>query len=148
MHHRKYLHSILNSHIKYMPGPFIKLSMILFFILFANDLICGLIGLFFPFYIHISTKNKIISTNVLKYYIIYAHIDLLFNMLSIFGIYFYRIKLIIILISIYQLRYQATEINTPINNLSKKLVTIDLSIFYFIMTHIKKQMELFDNKLS
>ena len=88
----------------------IAISCIIIYIYFANELIYQLLGLFYPNYriyclLHGTNQDndkvdRIIS--VMKYFVIYAHLEFV----SICtGLYFYHLKILVILFALYMLEY-------------------------------------------
>lgn len=128
------------------PLSIIIIFLIIFlsYLYFAGELLCQIIGLFFPSYylydlLSISYDpneklNKIM--NVVKYFIIYSHFQCLTLIFSIFGFYFYHLKIVILLSLVYLMAYQPILLNTMYN----RIINYDYITYLLLKTNIIKFM--------
>ncbi len=93
-----------------------------FYIYFANDFMCHLFGLFYPLY-YLYTLMHYRNTNcsekirsVVKYFIIYGHIEFLSSLLKIVGVNFYHLKILVIICALYMTGYRQEWLNTCYDN--------------------------------
>lgn len=90
----------------------IVLLAIFMYIYFANEFICQLFGLFYPIHnlyklLHFKVSNKLIKIKIImSYFIIYGHLELFTSISKIFGLYFYHLKILIIIFLLYMINYR------------------------------------------
>ena len=88
------------------------LSGILLFFYFAGELMFQAFGLFYPTYYLYTIMNYKIQNKLeklallLKYFIIYAHLEFVSSIFKILGLYFSHLKIMVIVLIIYLLKYQ------------------------------------------
>jgi hypothetical protein len=89
----------------------IAFASIFSYIYFANEFMCQVLGLFYPIYylytlLHKKSNNKSEKIkSVMKYFIIYGHLEFLSALLKIFGFYFYHLKILVIMCILYFVGY-------------------------------------------
>jgi len=111
----------------------ISASLFIFFY-FANELVYQIIGLYYPCYYlytlihyrHAQKANKIKS--IMKYFIIYGHMELLACIVELFGFYLHHPKIVIILSLLYMAGYKQLWLD----NLYDKVIFYDKIILGFI----------------
>lgn len=131
----------------------IVFSSFILFLYFASEFICQIVGLFYPAYylytiMHYKIPNKLEKLSLLlKYFIIYAHLELVSSLLKIFGLYLYHLKILITIAILYLFGYQTNalvEIYGQILFYDKILFKLMNSGINRILTEyavIKKEME-------
>lgn len=91
----------------------LSFASIFIYIYFVSELICQVIGLFYPvYYLYTLLNNddtdhfvgKIQS--VIKYFIIYAHLECMTMVTKLFGFYFFHLKILMIISVLYMTGYQ------------------------------------------
>lgn len=82
------------------------------YIYFANEFMCQALGLFYPCYhtyalLHYNIQDKADKIkSMMRYFIIYGHIELLMAIAKLFDMYFYHLKILVILILLYMTHYR------------------------------------------
>lgn len=111
----------------------ILLSIVIGYIYFANFIIYQIIGVFVPLYFGyqiISVKNNIKQLRALiKYFIIYGHIEFLFIFLNL-----YHIRILMVTLLVTSFKYDIEIISEVYN----KLISYDKRIISFLQIFINK----------
>lgn len=82
------------------------------YVYFANELMCQVFGLFYPIYylytlLHKKSSNKAEKIrSIMRYFIIYGHLEFLSAFFRLFGFYFYHLKILIIISILYMAGYR------------------------------------------
>lgn len=137
--------------IRYISDPLCIASLIgisiFVYIYFAGDFICQVFGLLYPCYCLYSLTNIQDDhalekrDSLMKFFIIYAHQELLFSALKLIGLYFYHIRFLIIISLLYLLEYQGDlfrQVYETVTLYDK--IIISLMSFYF--DKIKKEFQI------
>lgn len=135
---------IVNEIKKFSSDPLriiiVALISIFFYIYFANEFMCHILGLFYPLYylyILMHYRNANCSEKIrsmIKYFIIYGHIDFLSSLTKIVGVYLYHLKIFVILCVLYMTGYQREWLNVCYDS----VIFYDRIFLNMILTFINK----------
>jgi hypothetical protein len=113
---------------------------IFFYIYFANEFVYQVLGLFYPTY-YLYTLMHYRNTNyrekirsIIKYFIIYGHIEFISSLLKLVGIYFYHLKILVIICALYITGYRQEWLNSFYDN----MIFYDRVILDVILTTTNK----------
>jgi hypothetical protein len=84
------------------------------FIYFANELVTQLIGFFIPIYHStelLTHSDTAAYRSLIKYFYLYAHLEICSLVLNLIGIYAYHFKICIIFFLLYAMHYRTTWMN-------------------------------------
>ncbi|XWV24612.1 hypothetical protein QJ856_gp1175 [Tupanvirus deep ocean] len=121
------------------------------YIYFAGEFICQMLGLFYPTYylytlLHKRSSNKVEKVkSIIKYFIVYGHLEFLSALFSIFGFHFYHLKILVILSILYMAGYRQIWLAGVYNKIifyDKILIGLVQSAtnkFYIEYTSVKSQ---------
>ena len=79
---------------------------------FANEIMCQILGLFYPCYclyglLHYNITDRADKIkSMMRYFIVYGHLEVLLTIGKIFSMYFYHLKIIILLGLLYMAHYR------------------------------------------
>ncbi|XWV25846.1 hypothetical protein QJ857_gp1236 [Tupanvirus soda lake] len=110
------------------------------YIYFAGELICQVLGLFYPTYylytlLHKRSANKAEKVkSIMKYFIVHAHLEFLSTILGAIGFHFYHLKILVILAILYMAGYRQLWLA----GLYDKLIFYDKIIFGLAQSAINK----------
>lgn len=109
-------------------------AVLIFYFYFANNLVCHVIGLFYPSYLLLdNSQNMMQLMDFRKYFIIYSHLEFIFMITGLVGLHFYHLKVLILLALVYILQYRPTMLKS----VYLKLFYYD-TIIYLTMKNIYK----------
>ena len=123
----------------------ISLFSIFVYVYFANDLICQILGLCYPayhMYTLLQSKNKdylTIMKPIMKYFVIYTHIEVIAAIFKVFGLIFSHLKFSLIFLIIYMTEYRLDWLD----NMCDKIIYYDK-----IICSILKRIQLEFYKIS
>ncbi len=93
-------------------------SGIFIYIYFASEFFCQVLGLFYPIYYLYALLNmpQDIQTNikiklVMKYFVMYGHLEFISSMLKIIGLYLSHMKIIVIIFLLYLVGYNKSMLD-------------------------------------
>lgn len=92
---------------------FCILGCIITYVYFACEFICQILGLFIPLTwmfgilnMKTSKEKNIKIKSLMKYFIIYGHIEFLSLVVGIIGMYFYHLRILILVVMLYMSTYR------------------------------------------
>lgn len=110
---------------------FTLLGGIFIYIYFANQWIYQFIGLIIPSYylyklLHFKCSNRAQKIkSMIQYFILYSHIEVITLFFSLIGMYFYHLKIMIVIIILYLIEYRPNWLNI----LYTRIIRFDKIVF-------------------
>ena len=127
------------------PDPFgllfTALICIFMYVYFANEFFCQIFGLYYPiYYLYVllnlnQTPQQIFKIKcVIKYFVLYGHLELISSLLKIFGLYFYHLKILVIFTLLYAIRRN----QSLLDHMYVKIISYDRVAINIILSLISK----------